>query len=136
MIYQQMDTRHKLHETFKQSLFLNMPEVGDELLVTANFFIEVHRLGTELFGVLGDCWPVFMHPENYMSEFKTPELRLKMTEILRQIVETNIKVCEEIENIISAVNRRLLPYRRIERVIIPDEPMEMAAAKKIKRNTV
>ncbi|MDF2588973.1 MAG: hypothetical protein K0S41_2814 [Anaerocolumna sp.] len=30
-IYQQMVTRHKLHCTFKESLYPNMPDIGDEL---------------------------------------------------------------------------------------------------------
>jgi long-chain acyl-CoA synthetase len=38
-----------------------------------------------------------------------------------------------IEDIISVVNQRLLPYQRIERTIILDEPMEMTTTKKIKR---
>jgi long-chain acyl-CoA synthetase len=38
-----------------------------------------------------------------------------------------------IEDIISVVNQRLLPYQRIERTIILDEPLEMTTTKKIKR---
>ncbi|MDR1307117.1 MAG: AMP-binding protein [Treponema sp.] len=38
--------------------------------------------------------------------------------------------------IISTVNQRLLPYQRIERTVILDEPMEMTTTKKIKRDTV
>jgi hypothetical protein len=101
MIYQQMDTRHKLHCTFKESLHPNMPEIGDELLKTADIFIQIHSLGTELFGILGDCWSVFMNPEKYMKEFRKPEVRLKMSVILKQIVDTNYKACVELENIIS-----------------------------------
>jgi long-chain acyl-CoA synthetase len=39
----------------------------------------------------------------------------------------------EIEKIVSQVNRRLLPYQKIDRIIILDEPMEMTTTKKIKR---
>ncbi|MCL2270900.1 MAG: acyl--CoA ligase [Treponema sp.] len=39
-----------------------------------------------------------------------------------------------IDGIITEVNQRLLPYQRIERVTILDEPMEMTTTKKIKRN--
>jgi long-chain acyl-CoA synthetase len=39
-----------------------------------------------------------------------------------------------IEKIIAEVNQRLLPYQRIERVVILDEPMEMTTTKKIKRD--
>jgi long-chain acyl-CoA synthetase len=42
----------------------------------------------------------------------------------------------EMERIISEVNRRLLPYQKIERLNILDEPMEMTTTKKIKRDTV
>ena len=38
-----------------------------------------------------------------------------------------------IDKIVSEVNLRLLPYQRIERTIILDEPMEMTTTKKIKR---
>ena len=38
-----------------------------------------------------------------------------------------------IEQIIAEVNQQLLPYQRIDRTIILDEPMEMTTTKKIKR---
>ncbi|MDR2631130.1 MAG: AMP-binding protein [Spirochaetaceae bacterium] len=41
-----------------------------------------------------------------------------------------------IEEIISEVNQRLLPYQRIEKVTILEEPMEMTTTKKIKRDTL
>jgi long-chain acyl-CoA synthetase len=41
-----------------------------------------------------------------------------------------------IEEIIAEVNPRLLPYQKIERVVILDEPMEMTTTKKIKRDAV
>jgi long-chain acyl-CoA synthetase len=41
-----------------------------------------------------------------------------------------------IEKIIAEVNQRLLPYQRIERLQILDEPMEMTTTKKIKRDAV
>jgi long-chain acyl-CoA synthetase len=41
-----------------------------------------------------------------------------------------------IDAIVSEVNQRLLPYQRIERTVILDEPMEMTTTKKIKRDTV
>ncbi|QQO11019.1 AMP-dependent synthetase/ligase [Breznakiella homolactica] len=43
---------------------------------------------------------------------------------------------KRIEGIISEVNQRLLPYQRIERVTLLDEPMEMTTTKKIKRDSV
>lgn len=101
MIYQQMDTRHKLHCTFKESLYPNMPEIGEDLLKIADVLIEIHRLGTELFGILGDCWSVFMNPEKYMKEFRNLEIRIKMSGILKQIVYTNSKACAELDNVIS-----------------------------------
>jgi long-chain acyl-CoA synthetase len=41
-----------------------------------------------------------------------------------------------IDAIVSEVNQRLLPYQRIEKVTILDEPMEMTTTKKIKRDAV
>lgn len=43
---------------------------------------------------------------------------------------------KRIEGIIAEVNQRMLPYQRIERVTVLDEPMEMTTTKKIKRNVV
>jgi long-chain acyl-CoA synthetase len=40
---------------------------------------------------------------------------------------------DRIERIIAEVNQRLLPYQKIARTIILDEPMEMTTTKKIKR---
>jgi long-chain acyl-CoA synthetase len=39
----------------------------------------------------------------------------------------------EIEKIVSTVNKRLLPYQKIDRTVILDEPMEMTTTKKVKR---
>ncbi|MDR0453060.1 MAG: AMP-binding protein [Treponema sp.] len=41
-----------------------------------------------------------------------------------------------VEKIVAEVNQRLLPYQRIERVVLLDKPMEMTTTKKIKRDTV
>jgi long-chain acyl-CoA synthetase len=41
-----------------------------------------------------------------------------------------------IDRIVAEVNQRLLPYQRIERITILDEPMEMTTTKKIKRSTL
>jgi long-chain acyl-CoA synthetase len=41
-----------------------------------------------------------------------------------------------IDRIVAEVNQRLLPYQRIERTTILDEPMEMTTTKKIKRSTL
>ena len=40
------------------------------------------------------------------------------------------------EQIVEAVNKELLPYKRIRRVFIVDEPLEMTSTKKIKRFAV
>jgi long-chain acyl-CoA synthetase len=42
----------------------------------------------------------------------------------------------KIEGIIAEVNQRLLPYQKIQRVKVLDEPMEMTTTKKIKRDSV
>jgi long-chain acyl-CoA synthetase len=46
------------------------------------------------------------------------------------------EVKARIDKIIAEVNQRLLPYQRIERVTILDQPMEMTTTKKIKRDTL
>jgi long-chain acyl-CoA synthetase len=45
-------------------------------------------------------------------------------------------VKEKIEAAVSEVNQRLLPYQKIDRTVILDEPMEMTTTKKIKRDAV
>ena len=45
-------------------------------------------------------------------------------------------VKDRMDAIISEVNQRLLPYQRIERNSVLNEPMEMTTTKKIKRDTV
>ena len=42
----------------------------------------------------------------------------------------------EIEEIIKEVNKNLVGYKKIEKLTIVDEPMEMTTTKKIKRATV
>jgi long-chain acyl-CoA synthetase len=46
------------------------------------------------------------------------------------------QVEHRIREIVDTVNRDLLPYQRIKRVIVLDEPMEMTTTKKIKRHAV
>lgn len=46
------------------------------------------------------------------------------------------QVEHRIREIVDTVNRDLLPYQRIKRLIILDEPMEMTTTKKIKRHSV
>jgi long-chain acyl-CoA synthetase len=41
-----------------------------------------------------------------------------------------------IEGVVSQVNQRLLPYQKIDRTVILDEPMEMTTTKKIKRGNL
>ncbi|MDR2476519.1 MAG: AMP-binding protein [Treponema sp.] len=48
-------------------------------------------------------------------------------------VPSKEEIRSRIEKIIAEVNQRLLPYQRIERIEILDEPMEMTTTKKIKR---
>ncbi len=45
-------------------------------------------------------------------------------------------IVARIEAIVAEVNQRMLPYQRIERVLVLDEPMEMTTTKKIKRNAI
>ncbi|MBQ5390822.1 MAG: AMP-binding protein, partial [Spirochaetales bacterium] len=40
------------------------------------------------------------------------------------------------EQIVESVNRELLPYKRIRKVFVVDEPLEMTSTKKIKRFAV
>jgi long-chain acyl-CoA synthetase len=46
------------------------------------------------------------------------------------------EIKNQIDKIIAEVNLRLLPYQRITKTTILDEPMEMTTTKKIKRETV
>ena len=48
-------------------------------------------------------------------------------------VPSKEEIKARIDKIIAEVNQRLLPYQRIERIEILDEPMEMTTTKKIKR---
>ena len=43
---------------------------------------------------------------------------------------------KHMEEIVDAVNKELLPYKRIRKVFVVDEPMEMTSTKKIKRFVV
>jgi long-chain acyl-CoA synthetase len=52
------------------------------------------------------------------------------------VAQSPEKVRETIEKIIAEVNQRLLPYQKISRTIILDDPMEMTTTKKIKRDSV
>ena len=52
------------------------------------------------------------------------------------MVPTTDSMQARIDKIIAEVNQRLLPYQRIERITILDEPMEMTTTKKIKRDAV
>ncbi len=45
-------------------------------------------------------------------------------------------ITKRIEEIVSEVNQRLLPYQKIEKVTLLDEPLEMTTTKKIKRGAV
>ena len=50
--------------------------------------------------------------------------------------ESKEAVKQKIDAIISEVNQRLLPYQKINRTVLLDEPMEMTTTKKIKRDAV
>jgi long-chain acyl-CoA synthetase len=46
------------------------------------------------------------------------------------------KVKEHMQSVVDKVNKELLPYKRITRVTIAKEPMEMTSTKKIKRHVI
>jgi hypothetical protein len=104
VVYQQMDTRHKLDCTFKESLAPNMPEAGDIIIKAAETLGGVGTLGFDAFSVLGEGWSVFMKPADFMGEFRKLENRLKMAEMLRKIVDKNLEVCDRIEDIINKLS--------------------------------
>jgi long-chain acyl-CoA synthetase len=52
------------------------------------------------------------------------------------LAATKEQIARRIEGIVAEVNQRLLPYQRIERTIVLDQPMEMTTTKKIKRDAV
>jgi long-chain acyl-CoA synthetase len=49
---------------------------------------------------------------------------------------TKDQITARINAIITEVNQRLLPYQKITRTVILDNPMEMTTTKKIKRDTI
>ena len=63
-----------------------------------------------------------------------PSPDFKWTEDGAKADEQLIK--DRLNAIVSEVNQRLLPYQRIDRVTILNEPMEMTTTKKIKRDNV
>ena len=63
--------------------------------------------------------------------YPNPELKNRSGEAF-----TKAEQKSRMDKIIAEVNLRLLPYQKINRTVILDEPMEMTTTKKIKRNTV
>jgi long-chain acyl-CoA synthetase len=45
-------------------------------------------------------------------------------------------ITRRVNEIVSEVNQRLLPYQRISKVTLLEEPLEMTTTKKIKRHSV
>jgi long-chain acyl-CoA synthetase len=84
-------------------------------------FVLDKRMKTE--GIEGLVYP---NPEF----FKGPPGNEGKTAALKEEIKARI------DKIIAEVNQRLLPYQRIVRVQILDEPMEMTTTKKIKRDAV
>lgn len=54
----------------------------------------------------------------------------------RRAITDKEQMQKHMEEIVEVVNKDLLPYKRIRRIIIADEEMEMSSTKKIKRFTV
>jgi len=50
-------------------------------------------------------------------------------------IEVRDKIMERLGGIISEVNRRLLPYQKIEKFTLLDKPLDMTTTKKIKRRS-
>ena len=46
------------------------------------------------------------------------------------------KIREDIENCVRTVNKTLLGYKKIEKITILDQPMDMTTTQKIKRGSV
>ena len=65
----------------------------------------------------------------YPSEELYKALHLK-----RGNADDDAKVEKEIANIISVVNKKLLPYQRITKMTFLKEPLEMTTTKKVKRH--
>ncbi len=87
----------------------------DQILVRG--FVADPKLKSEEIEAL-----IYPNPEVFSPAGSPPEPRDKVERRIREIVDT--------------VNRTLLPYQRIKRVIVLDEPMEMTTTKKIKRHAV
>lgn len=45
-------------------------------------------------------------------------------------------VLDHMQGVVDKVNKELLPYKRIERITITKEPLEMTSTKKVKRHVV
>ncbi|MDR1929697.1 MAG: AMP-binding protein [Treponema sp.] len=62
--------------------------------------------------------------------YPNPDFKWAEGPVDKEIIKTRINA------IIGEVNQRLLPYQRIARTVVLDEPMEMTTTKKIKRDTL
>jgi long-chain acyl-CoA synthetase len=88
----------------------------DHILVRG--FVQDKKMKTEGIEAL-----VYPSPDFFVSQTKA-------------VFSSREDIKSRMEAIIAEVNQRLLPYQRIERVTILDEPMEMTTTKKIKREAV
>ncbi len=53
----------------------------------------------------------------------------------RETTEGNAAAYKRIEEIVAEVNKKLLPYQRITKITLLDQPLEMTTTKKVKRHT-
>lgn len=60
----------------------------------------------------------------------------EMTKKYPEEAERAGKILTHMQEIVDKVNKELLPYKRINRLTVADEPLEMTSTKKIKRHVV
>ncbi len=65
--------------------------------------------------------------EKYMDE---------MTKQYPDATERDKQVLSHMQEVIDKINKEMLPYKRITRLTVADEPLEMTSTKKIKRHVV
>jgi long-chain acyl-CoA synthetase len=72
-------------------------------------------------------WAIIHPADKYMEEMAKQHTD---TKDLTEAVRTHM------QEIVDKVNKEMLPYKRISKLTVADEPLEMTSTKKIKRHIV
>lgn len=80
---------------------------------------------------------ILVRPFIYDETIKDERIEALIYPAMDYFVNTDkAEIQKVMEEIVNEVNTRLLPYQRIDRVILLEKSMEMTSTKKIKRNSV